>query len=60
MLRESWVDLRTQDLKVVGMKNYRITVRQLESLIRLAEAFAKFELASEVTAVHVEKAKLLL
>ena len=40
--------------------NYRITVRQLESLIRLSEAIARVELSMTVTVDHVIKAVDLL
>lgn len=59
-LQDIWVNLRQNDLNVVGMKNYRITVRQLESLVRLSETYAKFELSEVVTVEHVQKAKELL
>lgn len=59
-LRNKWVGLRTSDLKISGQKNYRITVRQLESLIRLSEAFAKFELSEYVSEEHVASATELL
>uniref|UniRef100_A0A0G4G6R6 DNA replication licensing factor MCM6 n=1 Tax=Chromera velia CCMP2878 TaxID=1169474 RepID=A0A0G4G6R6_9ALVE len=39
---------------------YRITVRQLESLMRLAEATARLHLASEITPQHVDDAFELL
>lgn len=42
-LRESYARLRRQDTTYENQKNksYRITVRQLESLIRLSEAMAR-------------------
>lgn len=52
--------MREDDIKTAGTKNYRITLRQLESLIRLSEAYAKFELSEVVTIEHVKKAKELL
>ncbi|KZC14034.1 PREDICTED: DNA replication licensing factor Mcm6 [Dufourea novaeangliae] len=43
-----------------GSGTWRVTVRQLESLIRLAEAMAKLECSDEVTIKHVKEAKRLL
>ncbi|CAL6103771.1 DNA_replication licensing factor MCM6 [Hexamita inflata] len=59
-LRTIWTSLRQSDLQLSGMKNYRITVRQLESLIRLSEAYAKLEFSETVTPQHVIKAQKLL
>ncbi|KAK2588592.1 hypothetical protein KPH14_006364 [Odynerus spinipes] len=39
---------------------WRVTVRQLESMIRLSEALAKLECVDEVTVKHVKEAKRLL
>jgi len=43
-----------------GSGKWRVTVRQLESMIRLAEALAKIECMDEVTVKHVKEAKRLL
>ena len=39
---------------------WRVTVRQLESLIRLSEAFAKLQCLEEITVDNVEEARRLL
>jgi MoxR-like ATPase len=59
-LSNYYVELRGGDS--VGHNNsaYRITVRQLESMIRLSEARAKLELSEVVTAAHVREAFTLL
>lgn len=43
-----------------GSGKWRVTVRQLESMIRLSEALAKIECMDEVTVKHVKEAKRLL
>ncbi|XP_054015048.1 DNA replication licensing factor Mcm6 [Hylaeus anthracinus] len=43
-----------------GSGTWRVTVRQLESLIRLSEAKAKLECLDEVSVKHVKEAKRLL
>ena len=43
-----------------GSGKWRVTVRQLESLIRLSEAMAKLECSDEVIIKHVKEAKRLL
>merc|ERR1712037_116027 len=40
--------------------SWRITVRQLESMLRLSEAFARLHCCEEVTAKHVKEAYRLL
>lgn len=43
-----------------GHGKWRVTVRQLESMIRLSEALAKLECVDKVTVKHVREAKRLL
>lgn len=43
-----------------GTGKWRVTVRQLESMVRLSEALAKLECVDEVTVKHVREAKRLL
>ena len=59
-LVDSYVLLRTNDSVGVSRSSYRITVRQLESLIRLSEARARLDLSAHVTVVHVKEAARLL
>lgn len=61
LLMESYVQLREND-SVVGGNNsaYRMTVRQLESMIRLSEARARLDLEEHVLPQHVKEAKRLL
>lgn len=58
MLRKAYVQLRSEDTS--GGSNYRITVRQLESLVRLSEALARVNLSLEVDENHVAEATRLL
>ena len=59
-LVDSYVVLRTNDSVGVSRSSYRITVRQLESLIRLSEARARLDLNGRVTVAHVKEAARLL
>lgn len=58
MLRRAYVSLRSDDSS--GGSNYRITVRQLESLVRLSEALARVNLTLEIDETHVAEATRLL
>jgi DNA replication licensing factor MCM6 len=58
MLRKAYVQIRNEDSS--GGSNYRITVRQLESLVRLSEALARVNLSLEVDESHVAEATRLL
>jgi len=52
--------LRQNDMGGTSKSSYRITVRQLESMIRLSEALARVHLEEEVKPVHVKEAARLL
>lgn len=59
VLREEYKDLRQRDYS--GQKtSYRITVRQLESLVRLSEALARVHLDQYITEDYVREACRLL
>ncbi|KAK4229921.1 putative DNA replication licensing factor mcm6 [Podospora fimiseda] len=54
-------DLRADDAQGgIGKNSYRITVRQLESMIRLSEAIAKANCVEEITPEFVQEAYNLL
>ena len=60
-LVERYKELRSDDAQGgVGRNSYRITVRQLESLIRLSEAIAKATCVDQVTPEFVDEAFKLL
>jgi DNA replication licensing factor MCM6 len=60
-LVQKYKQLRSDDAQGgIGRNSYRITVRQLESLIRLSEAIAKANCADKVTIAFVEEAFKLL
>jgi DNA replication licensing factor MCM6 len=60
-LVEKYKELRADDAQGgIGRNSYRITVRQLESMIRLGEAIAKANCINEVTPEFVREAYNLL
>ncbi|KXS11015.1 MCM-domain-containing protein [Gonapodya prolifera JEL478] len=56
LLTKMYVEMRSRDV----VASQRITVRQLESVIRLSEALAKLHCDPEVSAKYVRRAKQLL
>lgn len=61
VLVEKYKELRADDAQGgVGKNSYRITVRQLESMIRLSEAIAKVNCVEEIDAKMVSEAYDLL
>jgi DNA replication licensing factor MCM6 len=61
LLVQRYKELRANDAQGgIGRSSYRITVRQLESLIRLSEAVAKVNCVEEVTPKFVNEAYDLL
>ncbi|TKX27686.1 putative DNA replication licensing factor mcm6 [Elsinoe australis] len=60
-LVQRYKELRADDAQGgVGRNSYRITVRQLESMIRLSEAIAKANCVDEITVEFVDEAFSLL
>jgi len=60
-LVEKYKELRADDAQGgIGRNSYRITVRQLESMIRLSEAIAKANCVSDITPEFVKEAYNLL
>lgn len=57
---EEYKKLRQRDANAMSKASWRITVRQLESLIRLSEAMAKMVCEDEVLPGHVKEAFRLL
>lgn len=60
VLVEKYRTLRQDDASGAGRNSYRITVRQLESMIRLSEAIARANCTSEITPAFVREAYTLL
>jgi DNA replication licensing factor MCM6 len=61
LLIEKYKELRSDDAQGgIGRNSYRITVRQLESMIRLSEAIAKANCVEEITPLMVVEAFTLL
>ncbi|XP_050431901.1 DNA replication licensing factor Mcm6 [Adelges cooleyi] len=56
----AYTQLRQRDSQSSTKSTWRITVRQLESLIRISEAMAKMECSDHVTPKHVSEAFNLL
>ncbi|KAL6929383.1 hypothetical protein ACO0SA_000783 [Hanseniaspora valbyensis] len=60
-LVNKYIEVRKNDSQQFGTKgSYRITVRQLESMIRLSEAIAKANCSEEISKQNVEEAYNLL
>ncbi|ODV59095.1 MCM DNA helicase complex subunit MCM6 [Ascoidea rubescens DSM 1968] len=59
-LVEKYKELRTNDAQGFGRSSYRITVRQLESMIRLSEAIGKANCTDEITPDFVAEAYNLI
>lgn len=60
VLVEKYRILRQDDATGAGRNSYRITVRQLESMIRLSEAIARANCTEEITPGFVREAYALL
>ncbi|CAB4442016.1 unnamed protein product [Rhizophagus irregularis] len=60
LFAEKYRDLRQDDATGAGRSSYRITVRQLESMIRLSEAIAKAHCSNEIIPDYVNEACNLL
>jgi DNA replication licensing factor MCM6 len=58
LLRTYYIEIRGKDKHTSN--SYRVTVRQLESMIRLSEAYARLELSFRVEPRHVREAYRLL
>ncbi|CCL98589.1 uncharacterized protein FIBRA_00590 [Fibroporia radiculosa] len=60
VLVEKYRILRQDDASGTGRNSYRITVRQLESMIRLSEAIARANCTAEITPAFIREAYTLL
>lgn len=60
LLIQNYGHLRQRDTGTSNKGTWRITVRQLESMVRLSEAIAKMECLNEVQGKHVKEAYRLL
>jgi len=60
LLVQHYKQLRQRDSGGSAKSSWRITVRQLESMLRLSEAFARLHCSEEVTSKHVKEAYRLL
>ena len=58
LLRKCYSELRSRDKN--NNSSYRVTVRQLESMIRLSEALARVHLSFEITPEHIQEAFRLI
>ncbi|EIE23406.1 MCM-domain-containing protein [Coccomyxa subellipsoidea C-169] len=59
-LVESYKRLRTEDAAPGSSTSYRITVRQLEALVRLSEALARLRCSEVITPAYVREARRLV
>ncbi|ORX93895.1 DNA unwinding-related protein [Basidiobolus meristosporus CBS 931.73] len=60
LLWQKYCDLRLADASGLSNNSYRITVRQLESMIRLSEALARVHCDEEIGTKYVREAHRLL